>query len=287
MDEGRDVLRGADPRLTPARPDLAAARLRGQVDSARFAEPVPMQVRAAIIPLRNAPRTDAPVDTVLLHGEGFEVLDRADGWAWGQATRDGYVGYVLEAALSDRIEEPTHTVAVPTAHLYPAEDIKTEPVAAVWMTSLVAPSDIGENFARVGGLFMPVQNLVPVDAAAEDWVAVAETFLHAPYVWGGKTAAGIDCSGLVQVALARAGIGAPRDSDMQRALGDEVGADDLRRGDLLFWAGHVAIAVDAGTLLHATAFSMQVMREPVAVTRARIEQGLGLPLATVRRLPNS
>lgn len=287
MADGSEHLRGRDRRLTPARPDLAAETLRGQVDSARFAAPTPMQVQAAIIPIRSAPDAAAPLDTVLLHGEGFDAYEVKDGWAWGQAPRDGYVGYVLHAALSEPGPAATHTVAVPTTHLYPTASIKTEPVAALWMTALVAPTAINDEFAEVGGLFLPVQHLVPVAETAPDWVAVAESFLHAPYVWGGKTAAGIDCSGLVQVALARAGIDAPRDSDMQRALGEEASADDLRRGDLLLWPGHVGIMADADTLLHATAFSMQVMREPVAVTRARIEDGLGLPLLCVRRLANS
>lgn len=287
MADEMDFLRGADRRLTPARPDLAAAKLQGQVDAARFVEPTAMTVKAAIIPLRPDPDPQAGVDTVLLYGEAFDAYALADGWVWGQATRDGYVGYVPEAALAPTTDAPTHEVAIPTTHLYPSASIKTEPVAALWMTSRVTPTAIGDEFAEVGGLYLPAQHLVPLSEIAPDWVAVAETFLHAPYVWGGKTVAGIDCSGLVQIALARAGKDAPRDSDMQRALGEEASADDLRRGDLLFWQGHVALALDAETLLHATAFSMQVMREPVAVTRARIEGGLGLTLLCVRRLPKS
>ena len=284
MPDGSDFLRGADRRLTPARVDLAAAHLDGSVDSARFAEPTPMQIKAAIIPLRPAPDASVGLDTVLLYGERFDVYDAAEGWCWGQAPRDKYVGYVPQAALSEDMVKATHTVSVPTTHLYPQASIKTEPVAALWMTSLVAPSSIGDEFAEVGGLFVPAQHLSPLADTASDWVAVAETFLHAPYVWGGKTAAGIDCSGLVQVALTQAGIDAPRDSDMQQAIGEDVSRDDLRRGDLLFWKGHVGMMADAETLLHATAFSMQVMREPVAVTRERIEGGLGLPLLAAKRL---
>jgi len=282
--DGSDFLRGADQRLTPARIDLAAAHLKGSVDSEQFVDATPMQVNAAIIPLRPAPANTAGVDTVLLHGERFDAYDVADGWVWGQAVRDGYVGYVPQAALSTDLFEATHTVAVPTAHLYPQPDIKTEPVAALWMNSLIAPKAITDEFADVGGLFLPAQHLVPIKDVASSWVAVAEMFLHAPYVWGGKTAAGIDCSGLIQVALARAGISAPRDSDMLRDIGEEASPDDLQRGDMLFWKGHVGVMATAKTFLHATAFSMQVMREPVTTTRKRIETELGLPLLTVRRI---
>ncbi len=295
MAEDADFLRGADRRLTPARPDLAAAHLDGAVNSARFAEATRMQVKAAIIPLRPAPDTNIGVDTVLLYGEPFDVYDSAEGWAWGQAPRDGYVGYVPMAALSAEVSEPSHAVAVPTTHLYPKPSMKTEPVAALWMTSLVTPDAIhpanseGVAFAEVAGLFLPAGHLEPVAAPAADFVAVAETFLHAPYVWGGKTAAGIDCSGLVQVALSRSGVDVMRDSDMQSTtIGQEAGHDGpFARGDMLFWPGHVGIMSNEATLLHATAYSMQVMAEPLAETRARIEGTLGLPLSAVRRLPAS
>jgi len=257
--DGTDFLRGADRRLTAARADLAAAHLKGSVDSARFAEATPMQVKAAIIPLRPAPDSNVGIDTVLLFGESFDAYDVAEGWVWGQSKRDGYVGYVPQAALSPEVSETTHTVAVPATHLYPKADIKTEPVAALWMTSLVAPTAITEQFAAIDGLFLPIQHLAAIDDVKPDWVGVAETFLHAPYVWGGKTVARIDCSGLMQVALARAGIPAPRDSDM-------------------------LVMSDADTLLHATAFSMRVMHEPLRDTRKRIETDLGLPLLNVRRL---
>lgn len=285
------ILRGADRRLTPARADIAAAHLEGTVGSATFVEATAMQVKAAIIPLRPAPDATTGVDTVLLYGEAFDVYDSAEGWCWGQAPRDGYVGYVPAAALSAELFAPTHTVAVPTTHLYREPSMKTEPVAALWMTSLVSPTAFhptnseGVAFAEVGGMFVPSKHLVAIDDLAEDFVTVAEMFLNTPYVWGGKTAAGVDCSGLIQVALARTGVSAPRDTDMLQSAGVPVDRrNDFRRGDILFWKGHMGVMVNAETLLHATAFSMSTIYEPVAVTRERIETGLGLPLLAVRRL---
>jgi len=290
--DGSDFLRGADRRLTAARGDIAAAHLQGAVGSQRFVNATPMQVKAAIIPLRPTPEATSGVDTVLLYGERFDAYDTTDGWVWGQAVRDGYVGYVQKAALSPEIFEPTHTVAVPTTHLYPQNSMKSEPIAALWMSSLVEASTIyppnseGVAFAEVNGVFLPAQHLVPLGDFAADYVSVAESFLNAPYVWGGKTAAGIDCSGLVQVAFARAGKEVPRDSDMQSTnIGTEIIPNGpFQRGDLLFWPGHVGIMTDAETFLHATAFSMRVMLEPLDETRKRIETELGLPLLAVRRL---
>ena len=291
MPDGTDFLRGADRRITPARSDLAALSLKGMVDSENFAEPSLNQIKTAIVPMRADPAADGKIDTVLLYGESFDVYDTADGWAWGQATRDGYVGYIPHATLSDAVITPTHTVSVPMTHLYPVASMKSEPVAALWMSSLATPSafnepnDEGVAFAELDGFFVPEKHLTPVDKPAQDYVGVAESLLHAPYIWGGKTAAGIDCSGLVQVAFARTGADVARDSDMQAAtLGTEiVPGTPLQRGDLLFWPGHVGIMINTTTLLHATAFAMQVITEPVKTARKRIEDTLDLPLQCVRR----
>jgi cell wall-associated NlpC family hydrolase len=132
--------------------------------------------------------------------------------------------------------------------------------------------------------YLPARHLAPLDRVEPDFVAVAERFLGTPYLWGGKTNNGVDCSGLVQVALAACGMPCPRDSDMQeRALGAPVALADSRRGDLLFWKGHVAIVRDAATLLHANAFHMMVAVEPIAEALARIEAA-GSPVTSVKRL---
>jgi cell wall-associated NlpC family hydrolase len=132
--------------------------------------------------------------------------------------------------------------------------------------------------------FLPASHLAPLDHRETDFVAVAERFLGTPYLWGGKTNYGLDCSGLVQLALTACGIRCPRDSDMQeRALGALVDMKNLRRGDLVFWKGHVAIVRDPKTFLHANAFHMAVAVEPIAEAIARIA-GAGSEVTSVKRL---
>ena len=201
------------------------------------------------------------------------MFETTEGWAWVKASADGYVGYVPASSLSREVSSPTHRIAVPWTFMYPAPDIKSAPEVALPLNARLEVIETGERFARLrNGRFVIATHLKPVSASEADFVAVAETFLHAPYLWGGKTAAGLDCSGLLQTALHAAGRACPRDTDMQeRELGialNDLGA--LRRGDLLFWKGHVGIMVDAVRLLHANGFHMQVVVEPADAAIARI-----------------
>ena len=185
-----------DRRVTPARADLAAEHLRGHIEAARYAEARPMQVRAASIPLRPEPDAAATMDTQLLYGERFDVYDAADGWVWGQAPADGYVGYAPEAAFAPDIQAATHRVSVPATHVYGSESIKTEPVGMLWMTSGVAVAEMGEELARLeDGVYLPAAHLAPAGERARDFVSAAEMFLHVPYLWGGKTRLGVGLLG--------------------------------------------------------------------------------------------
>jgi cell wall-associated NlpC family hydrolase len=276
-----------DPRLTPARPDLAAAHLRGRVEAARFVEGIEREVRDESAPLRREPAPDASLDTEALKGERVTVYDsNEEGWCWGQLAADGYVGWLPANALAAPGPAATHRVAALRTLAFPGRSIKLPPVAAFSLGCRVAVLRLEEPFAVTLSGYVPARHLAPLDVAEPDFVAVAERFLGVPYLWGGKTSLGVDCSGLVQIALTAAGIACPRDSDMQeRALGEAVDLADLRRGDLVFWKGHVAIARDAATLLHANAFHMAVAAEPVAEAAARIAAG-GSPVTTVKRLPS-
>jgi cell wall-associated NlpC family hydrolase len=275
-----------DRRVTPVRPDLAAAELTGLVEAPRFIEGRPMQVTEASAPLRREPATVAPLETEALFGEWVTVYDESEGWGWVQLERDRYVGYLPLIALGPRTE-PTHRVAALRAHAYPGPSIKLGPRMALSLgarTTIVR--EAGDFAVTADGLHLWTRHLAEVGSSEADFVAVSERFLNAPYLWGGRTSEGIDCSGLVQAGLTAAGVAAPRDSDQQEAaLGEPVAPGaTLARGDLLFWKGHVGVMRDAATLLHANGWHMAVVSEPLTEARARIAASEGGDVTSVRRL---
>lgn len=279
-----------DRRVTPYRHDLAAENLRGRVEAERYAPGAVMRVAWPSAPVRRRPSPDAPLDTEALRGEPVTVYDEEEGWAWGQLGTDGYVGYLPSEALASGVPEPTHRVAVLRSFVYPGPDMKLPPVAHLSFGAGVTVVSEEGDYARLrnGSAFF-ARHLAPLGSAEPDFVAVAERFVGTPYLWGGKTSLGLDCSGLVQVSLAAAGIPAPRDSDMQAALGDAVelrpDRSGLRRGDLVFWKGHVGLMLDAARLLHANGHHMLTTVEPLASVESRVRvNGYG-PITGIRRLP--
>ncbi len=274
-----------DGRVTPARPDLAAARLEGTVEAARFVEGRRMTMTAAVAPLRVSPQADATLHTEVLRGEVLTVYEDREGWTWAQLDHDASVGYLPSAALRTEVARPTHRVAALRTFLYPGPDMKLAPVDALPFGARIAAMGQRGDFAVLGDGFVWNRHLTPIDILETDPVAVAERLLGSAYLWGGRTPSGIDCSGLVQIAFAAAGLAMPRDSDQQeQALGRPLShGAPLRRGDLVFWAGHVGMMRDGETLLHASGSAMMVTSEPLAAVRARRDDAGQGPVTSVRR----
>ena len=261
-----------DRRLTPARKDLAAAYLQGQVEAERFVDGVPMEVCEGVVDLRRDPRPDAPVDTQAIFGEKLHVYDEEEGWFWVQLDHDQYVGWIAANTVWKNLSAPTHRVTAPCTYLYPGPSIKLPPTQALTLGARVEIIEKRDNFlVTPHSGFIYADHLSVCHDRASDFVTVAEQLLNAPYLWGGKSWFGIDCSGLVQLSLLMCGINAPRDSDLQeQQLGIELAPEQkLKRGDLIFWKGHVGVMRDEVTLLHANGTHMLVSSEPLALVRER------------------
>jgi cell wall-associated NlpC family hydrolase len=273
-----------DRRLTPANGRVAALSLQGQVQADRFTEGERRRIGPALADLRDAP--GGRRERQLLHGEQVTVYEDEGGWAFVQAARDGYVGYLASDALIAP-SEPTQMVAVPASHLYTAANLKSpEAMGLSFGSRLRIVSGHGSFYETDTGHFVPRPHVRPVNRPFADAATVAQLFFGAPYLWGGNSIRGIDCSGLVQAALLACGIACPGDSDLQEAaLGAALpDGEPLARGDLVFWKGHVALAVDGETLIHANAHHMAVAYEPFAAAARRIEAQGGGPVTSRRRL---
>ena len=283
---------GLDKRLNPYRADLAAAYLRGEVEADRFVESEDFQVAAPRAPLLRRAEDHAPMDTELLYGETFRVYETEGDWCWGQAAGDDYVGYVSASLLRSSKGAVTHRVVALRTFIYPDADIKSRPATPLSMNAkLVVTGAAGKFVELAGGGYVVSSHLSKIDTYASDYVAVAEEFVGVPYLWGGRDARGLDCSGLVQMSMERCGIACLRDTDLQEAtlgeaLRDPQDLSALQRGDLIFWRGHVGIMVDGETLLHANATHMRTVKEPIAEAVHRIDKSDG-PITSIKRLKAS
>ncbi|HKD46317.1 MAG TPA: NlpC/P60 family protein [Rhizomicrobium sp.] len=270
----------ADKRLRPARPDLAAAHLKGQVEATRFVDGNDAAVQMGRVSLRASPSDGTAQVSELLFGEIVTVYERENGWAWLQAKTDSYVGYAREDGLGQSFAADARVI-LPLTPLLSAPDVKSPLLDLLPLNAVVKQGKQHGNFVQVASGFVHRRALAAMNQAALDFVAVAEQFIGVPYVWGGRTFQGVDCSGLIQTALQAAALACPRDTDMmEQGLGRAIARDRLRRGDLVFWKGHMGVMRDIRTLLHANAFHMQVTSEPLDTAIARI----ATPITSIKRL---
>lgn len=249
-----------DHRTLLARPDLAADTLKGKVNAERFEKPVRHSVLAPSLNVYRTPSDGGSIETQILYGEWFDVLEEHNGWAWGQSMTDGYVGYVPSKSLKKKSAKPNHRVANVATFVYPKPDIKTTPLMTLSYGSVVDVVETKDRFATLHhGGYVLTDHLLSFDEEAEDAVAESFRFLGVPYLWGGRTGHGIDCSALIQLVLGACGIPSPRDSDMQElALGRAIRRDQAEPGSLIFFPGHVGLMVDQETMIHANDRSMAV-----------------------------
>ena len=271
-----------DPRSVLARPDLAAEDLEGVAPAARYQPRRRLRLVEPSAPLRKSPDVSAEQLDQMLHGEPFDALERQGDFWWGQARRDGYVGFVEAAALAEPGVPATHWVRALRTYAFAEPSIKTRALGPYSLNALVTIEAEAGDFAReTNGAWFWREHLAPIGLGFErDPAAVAERFLGAPYLWGGRDSLGLDCSGLVQQALYACGRACPRDTDQQQALGRAVEPAEVRRNDLVFWSGHVGIMLDETRLLHASGHHMAVVVEPLAQAVARIQaKGYGGPTA--------
>ena len=280
-----------DPRLTPARGDIAASHLKGQVEAKTFRDGERFQVVRSHAALRAGPKDLTEQVNQALFGEIVTVYDQSDGWAWGQLESDGYVGWMALAGLSDKLVLPSHRVSALRTFVFARPDLKSAPLMALSINAKFAAGEIQKGFIRAEGSgWIFTGHVAPIAEVEPDFVAVAERFVGAPYLWGGRDSIGLDCSGLVQMSLEAAGVKVLRDSDMQatsvgQVILPEPGFSNLKRGDLVFWTGHVGIMLDAARMIHANAWHMATEIELLADAVARIARVAGEVKAVRRPLP--
>lgn len=279
-----------DRRLHAFRDDLADERLKDRVDAANYVAGTAFIVSTPTAPIHRTPDSTSTMETEALMGETFTVFDQSGAWCWGQLQSDNYVGYMLASNLvsKDSAVSANAQIVVQRSFIYPKAELRDPPLMQLSMSAQLRMNGTAETrgtqyqFVTLpGGVEGAViaRHVQPLDKRDTDWVSCAEQFLHVPYLWGGRSSIGLDCSALVQIARQTCGKSTLRDSDMQGKMGHELelNADfsGLQRGDLIFWPGHVAIMLDATNIIHTNGFHMATAIESLAQAEARIAAHYG------------
>ncbi|WP_375676334.1 MULTISPECIES: NlpC/P60 family protein [unclassified Bartonella] len=278
-----------DPRLHAFRDDLADQRLETEITAQRFVQGEKRRVNTAVAGLFKENSKKSERQTECLFGEELLIFEQGETMSWGQSLKDGYVGYIDTKVLCTSTIKQTHVVSVPRTFKYLHADLRGPIVSPLSMGSKVSVVDeieVRDTMYSIleNGTAIITSHLSPIGRVYEDYVTVAETFIRTPYLWGGVSGFGIDCSGLIQLSMMMTDQIVLRDTDMQQeTIGSPLtDTDKLQRGDLIFWKDHVAIMVDHANIIHANGFSMDVMIEPLEKAITRIAKKNQYPIAKRR-----
>ena len=260
-----------DPRLTPANEIVACFTLKGKINHSNFVEAKNYQVNVPFVDLLGSP--NGKRNRQLIYGSKVKYFSAAKGWAFIQNTYDSYVGYVPESTIASETQK-THIVTAPLAHVFMEPNIKSKNIEILPLAARVSGEVLENGFLETELGWISVLQLKRKTEISKDPVEVSKLLQNAPYLWGGNTTLGIDCSGLIQISLLLCGIDCPGDSDQQmNTLGQNIDIGSPRKkGDILFWKGHVAWALNESQILHANAYHMATVIEEANEAIERIKK---------------